>query len=105
MIPRKNELEALEKHISCDHKYKFDSSKCNSNQKWNNKMCRYECKNSIKQHMCGKDYVWNPSTCPWKIDKYLKNIISDSVVIHDETIDVVAKLCQQFNKFYWKKRS
>ena len=42
---RTNEAKTLIKHISCDCKFKFDSTPCNSNQKWNNKTCQYECKN------------------------------------------------------------
>ena len=44
MITRINEVKTLEKHISCDCKCKFDSRRCNSNQK-----C--ECK---KYRMCEK---------------------------------------------------
>ena len=38
-----------------------------------------------------KDHIWNPSSCVCKIDKYLNSIIGDSVVIRDESINVVAK--------------
>ena len=31
-------LKALVEHISCDFKFKFDSTTCNSNQKWNNRI-------------------------------------------------------------------
>ena len=44
-IKSKNEAKTIAKHISCDCKYKFISTTCNSNQKWNNKTCHYECKN------------------------------------------------------------
>ena len=40
--------------------------------------------------MSEKDYIWNPSTCACKIDKYLKSIIGDSVVTCAENVDVVA---------------
>ena len=45
MIRNKNEAKAMAEHISCDCKCKFNSAICNSNQKWNNKTCQYECKN------------------------------------------------------------
>ena len=32
-------LRQQKKHISCDCKCKFNSTTCNSNQKWNNKRC------------------------------------------------------------------
>ena len=44
-ITTKNEAEVMTEHISCDFKCKFNSSKCNSKQKWNNKTCKYDCKN------------------------------------------------------------
>ena len=53
-----NESKTLAKHIACKYKCKFDSRKCNSNQKWNNGKCRCECK---KYNICKKDYIWNPS--------------------------------------------
>ena len=39
MIPRINEPKASAKHISRECKCKFDRTKCNSNQKWNNDKC------------------------------------------------------------------
>ena len=44
-ITTKNEAEVMTEHISCDCKFKFNSSKCNSKQKWNNKTCKCDCKN------------------------------------------------------------
>ena len=43
VIKRINEQKKLTKHISCDCKWKFDGRKYNSNQKWNNSICRFEC--------------------------------------------------------------
>ena len=40
MITNKNEVKAIEEHISCDCKCKFNSTICNSNQKLNNKTCQ-----------------------------------------------------------------
>ena len=39
MITNKDEAKAMTEHISCDCKCKFNSTTCNSNQKWNNKTC------------------------------------------------------------------
>ena len=36
MITGINESKALTKHITCECKCKFDGTKCNSNQRWNN---------------------------------------------------------------------
>ena len=45
MITNKNEAKTMTKHISNNCKCKFNSTTCNSNQKWNNKTCQCECKN------------------------------------------------------------
>ena len=37
--------------------------------------------------MCGKDYIWYPSTCTCECGKYFKSIIDYSVVTCDEVID------------------
>ena len=39
-IKSKYEAREMKKHISCDCKCKFNSTTCNSNQKWNNKTCQ-----------------------------------------------------------------
>ena len=39
MITGLNESKTLTKHISCKCKCKFDETKCNSNQQWNNDKC------------------------------------------------------------------
>ena len=80
------EAKKLTKHISCDAKCKFNSTTCNSNEKWNNKTCQCECKN---YHECKKDYSWNPSTCICENNKYLKSTADTSVITCDETISVM----------------
>ena len=45
MITGINESKILTKDISCECKCKFDGTKCNSNQWWNNDKCQCECKN------------------------------------------------------------
>ena len=56
MITNKYEAKTMTEHISCDWECKFNSTICNSNQKWNNKTCQCECKN---YRTCKKDYSWN----------------------------------------------
>ena len=55
MITGINELKTLTKYISCKCKYRFDRKKINSDQRWNNDECRYECKNVkyVKKIMFG----------------------------------------------------
>ena len=76
MITNKNEAKPMTKHISCDCKCRFNSTGCNSNQKWNNKICQCECKNCCT---CNKDYSWNPSKSICENSKYLKGIADTSV--------------------------
>ena len=83
MITNKNEAKAMIKHISCDCKCKFNSTTGNSNQKWNNRTCQYECKNYRE---CIKDYSWNPIRCICENSKYLKSIVDTSVTECDEVI-------------------
>ena len=86
MITNKNEAKAITKHIYCNCKYKLSSTTCNSNQIWNNKTCRCECKNYRK---CQKDYSWNPRKCTCENTKYLKTISNDSKIACDEIISVM----------------
>ena len=88
MITEINELKTLTKHISCKCKCKFDGRKCNSDQKWNNDICQYNCKT---HHICEKVYIWNPATCSCENGKYLASTVDNSVTTCDEIIDAVAK--------------
>ena len=81
-----NEAKATTKHISCDCKCKFNSTKCNSNQKWNNKTCQSEWKNYRKHK---KNYSCNPSTCTGDNSKYLIIISDDLKIVYDEIISVM----------------
>ena len=47
-------------------------------------ICWCECK---KRHVCGKDYVWNPSTCSCGNGKYLASIMDDSAIMCDHVIE------------------
>ena len=49
-----NKSKILTKHVSCECKCKFDGWKCNSDQKWNNNKCWFECQ---KYHIYEKDYI------------------------------------------------
>ena len=53
MITNKDETKAMTEHILYDCKCKFNSTTCNSKQKWNNNTCQCECKN---YHKCEKDF-------------------------------------------------
>ena len=53
MITSRNKAKTLVKQISCDCKWKFNSTTCNSNQIWNNETSQCECKN---YRTCKKDY-------------------------------------------------
>ena len=92
MITGIHESKTLTKHISCKCKCKFDETKCNLNQWWNNNKCWCECS---KHHICKKDYVSNLSACICENGKYLASNMNDSVITCDEIIDVEAT---NFNK-------
>ena len=59
MTTNKNEDKAISEHILCDCKCKFNSTTCNSKQKWKNETFQREYKN---YRMCKEDCSWNPST-------------------------------------------
>ena len=79
----------MAKHISYDYKCKFNSTTCNSNQKWNNKTCNQcECK-VYRTWKKDYSYSWNPSPCICENGKYLKSIAYTSVIACDEIISIV----------------
>ena len=79
----------MAEHISCDFKCKFNSTICNSNQKWNNKTCQWKPKYYCK---CKDDYNWNPSSCICENSEYLKSIGDTLVTKCDEIIIVINNL-------------
>ena len=92
MITRISKAKTMVKHISCDCKYKVNSTTCTTNQKWNNQTCQRECKNYRR---CKKDYSWNLTTCICENGKYLKSIVDDSKIVCDEIIyvmDIISKM-------------
>ena len=89
MVTNKDETKPMRDHISCDCKWKFNGTTCNSNQKWNNKIWQCKCKSYFKYE---KGYSWNPSTCD--NSKYLKGVSDTSVTKCDEisiAMDIVSK--------------
>ena len=74
MITNKNDVKAMMDHISCDCKCKFNSTVCNSNQKWNN------------NKQCNKYYSWYSSIYICENSKYLK---STSVTECDKIISAM----------------
>ena len=85
MIKNKSEAKTLTKYISCDCKYKFNSTICNSNKNCNNKTC--QCK--YKSYKCKKDYSWIPSICICENSKCLKSISDTSITDCDYIITVM----------------
>ena len=74
------------KPVSCECKCKVISTTCNSNQRWNNKTCQFECRNdrTYKRH-CS----WNPSTCIYENGKHLKTISDYSKIVSYEILYVM----------------
>ena len=67
MIAGINASKTLKKIYRVNVNVNLMDKKCNSNQWWNNKRCRCECK---KIHVCEKDYIWNPRKCICENRKY-----------------------------------
>ena len=86
-------------NISSECKCKFDGTKCNSNQWWNNK-CWCEYKN---YHICEKDYVSNSATCNCENWKYLASIMYDFMYDFSYYLWWNYKIISQRNKNYSNK--
>ena len=84
MITNKNKAKKITKHISYICKCKFNSTACNSNQRWKNVNVNIKIIVSAK-----KSYSWNPSTYNCENSKYLKSIADTSVIECDEIITVM----------------
>ena len=67
MITNKDEAKEMVKHISRDCKCKFNSTTCNSNQKWNN-----ENSNHLK---C----IADDSVIAWEETMYVMDIVSTNM--------------------------
>ena len=67
-----------------DCKCKFNSTACNSKQKWNNKM---NAKTIVSEQKSS-----NPSTCICENSKYLKSVAYPSVTECDEIVTVIDNL-------------
>ena len=50
---------------------------------------------------CEKDCVWNPCTSGCENNKCLENIIDDSVITHDQIIEVTKTIPKNFNEKRW----
>ena len=79
----------MTEHISCDCKCKFNSTTCNSQQKWNNNTSQCEFKN---YHKFEKDYSLNPSICICGKGKYLESTANTSVTKCDKIVIVMKNL-------------
>ena len=77
---RKKWIKNINKYIWCECKCRFDGRKCNWDQLWNSGICQCECK---KRHVCEKDYIWNPSRCSYKNEKYLASIEDNLAITWD----------------------
>ena len=62
----------------------------------NDDKCWRECKIQGEHYVCEKDYIWNSSTCVCQNRKYLRSIISDSVIRCDEIKEVTKNFAYLF---------
>ena len=94
MITNKDEAKTMTEHISGGCKCKFNSTTCNSKQKWNNKTCK-----NYKR----EKHTWNPSTCICNNSKYLKSVADILVTRCNEIIIVMNNLATKKDKYYRNK--
>ena len=87
MITNKHKAKAVKEHVSCDCKWKLNSTTCNSKQKWNNNTCQCQCKN---WHLDVNSR--NPSAWICENSKYLKGVADTSVTECDEIVIVMNNL-------------
>ena len=77
MIAGISKSKILKKHIPCKCRCQFDGRKDNSNQKWNNNKCKFDCENLKKHNVYKKNYIWNPATYSYENSKYVGSVIDD----------------------------
>ena len=58
LMSRTNETKRVKWHERCKCKCRLNVSVCNSNQRWNNDKCRFECKELIEKEICDKGFIW-----------------------------------------------
>ena len=92
MITNKNEAAIMVIYFWCDSKCKFNGTTSNSNRKWNNKTCWYECKN---YRTCKKDYSTSPCICICEGDKYFKSNADTSVIACAEIMSIMDSVSTQ----------
>ena len=95
MITRIKKAKKMVKHLSCDYKCKFNSTTCNSNQKWNDYKWQCEFKNC---RTCQKDCSWNRNKDICETGKYLKSIIDSSVILCDEILNTTDSVSTNVTK-------
>ena len=76
MITRINELKTLTRQIPWECKCRFVRRKYKSDQWWNNDNCPCQC---YKNHVCEKDYVWNPALGKCENGIYLASIMNKAI--------------------------
>ena len=69
LMSRNNETKNIKWHEKCKCECTLDLIVCNNKQRWNERKCRYECKELIDKGVCDKRYAQNPSNCECEYDK------------------------------------
>ena len=92
MITNTNEAKATAEHISCACKWKFNSTTCNSNQKWNNKTCQYGCKSYRKWKNHYENSKYSKSTAHTSVTEYDEIIIVMDIASTKKTNTIVTKI-------------
>ena len=69
LMSRTNETRHIEWHETCQRECRLDAIVCNNKQRWNNDICRCQCKELIDKGVCDKGYIWNPSNGEYECDE------------------------------------
>lgn len=69
MIKWVNDSKTLIKVISYECSCKLNNRKCNSSQKRNKDLYRFECESPIKNCACKKIFYWNSRICVYVCNK------------------------------------
>ena len=100
MMSRINETRKVIWHETCKCVCRLTSAICYNKQDCNENKCKCECKEDlVGKLVCNSGYIWNPSTCECKCDKFYdigQNLDYKNCVFRkniDELIDDLIEQC------------
>ena len=70
LMSRTSETKSTKWHKTCKCICRLNKIICNNKQRWNAEKCRSECKELIDKRVSDKGFIWDPSNCDCKCDKF-----------------------------------